>query len=97
MYGLVIVCGVVWWYGVESNYWGYNVIICICVFVDYVGLLVLLGCKLFGGYVFSYDFVEVVLMCCGGWVVYMVFYFGGSYEEGLLMLIDLLVCDCCWC
>lgn len=62
-----------------------------------VGLLYLFGRLFFGGYIFSYDFVEVVLICCVGWSVIIVVDLSGFFEECFFLIIDLVVCDCCWC
>lgn len=90
-----MIVGLVWWLGLEVSFWGYNVMICIIVFVESCGLLILFGGLLFGGVIMSYDMVEVVLLWWCGWVVYLIM-IDDSYEEYLLMLIDFVVCDWCW-
>lgn len=97
VYGPVIGCGVAWWHGAESNYWGHNAIIRTQAFAEQAGLPSLPGKEPFGGHVLSHDFVEAALMRRGGWATHMVPYLKGSYEEGPPTLTDLLVRDRRWC
>lgn len=64
--------------------------------MQYCGLFIFEGCVFFGGEILSYDFVEVVLLCCVGWQVYLFIDIMGSYEEVLSNIVDYVICDCCW-
>lgn len=94
VYGLLFIVGLYFWQLGELHYWGYNVIICVKLFIEYCVLVLLLGEGFFVGLILLYDFVEVVLMCCVGWGVWIVYDFLGFYEELLFNLFDELKCDC---
>ncbi|HRO58763.1 MAG TPA: glucans biosynthesis glucosyltransferase MdoH [Burkholderiaceae bacterium] len=97
LYGPILVRGLAWWHGTESNYWGHNAIIRTRAFAEQAGLPVLAGRKPIGGEIMSHDFVEAALMRRGGWSVEIAPGLGGSYEESPPALSDHAVRDRRWC
>lgn len=97
VYGPVVAAGLSAWMGQDGNYWGHNAIIRIKAFTECAGLPDLRGKPPFGGHILSHDFVEAALIRRAGWLVYMLPYLQGSYEESPPSLIDLAVRDRRWC
>ncbi len=97
VYGPVVAAGLSAWMGQDGNYWGHNAIIRVKAFAESAGLPDLRGKPPFGGHILSHDFVEAALIRRAGWLVYMLPYLSGSYEESPPSLIDLAVRDRRWC
>lgn len=97
LYGPMLAAGIAWWHGSESNYWGHNAIIRVRAFAQWAGLPVLKGCKPFGGYILSHDFIEAAMLRRGGWAVHMAPTLGGSFEETPPTLLDFAARDRRWC
>ena len=97
VYGPVVAAGLSAWMGQDGNYWGHNAIMRVKAFADHAGLPDLRGKPPFGGHIMSHDFVEAALIRRAGWLVYMLPYLQGSYEESPPSLIDLAVRDRRWC
>ncbi len=97
VYGPVVAAGLSTWMGQDGNYWGHNAIIRVKAFAQHAGLPDLRGKPPFGGHILSHDFVEAALIRRAGWLVYMLPYLQGSYEESPPSLIDLAVRDRRWC
>ncbi|MEN3930889.1 glucans biosynthesis glucosyltransferase MdoH [Microvirga sp. W0021] len=97
IYGPIVAAGLSSWMGKDGNYWGHNAIIRVKAFAEAAGLPDLRGKPPFGGHIMSHDFVEAALIRRAGWLVYMLPYLQGSYEESPPSLIDLAVRDRRWC
>ncbi|MEP9347486.1 glucans biosynthesis glucosyltransferase MdoH [Xanthobacter sp. KR7-225] len=97
LYGPMLACGLAWWHGPQSNYWGHNAIIRTRAFAAAAGLPHLKGPPPFGGHVLSHDFVEAALLVRAGWGVHLLPALAGSYEEGPPSLSALATRDRRWC
>src|SRR5262245_6105611 len=97
LYGPVFTAGTALWHQSDGNYWGHNAIIRVSAFTAHCGLPDLPGRKPFGGHIMSHDFVEAALLRRAGWLVWMVPWLGGSYEETPPTLIDHAKRDRRWC
>jgi membrane glycosyltransferase len=95
--GPVLASGMSFWHMGEANYFGHNAVIRTRAFIDQCGLPPVPGRPPLGGEIHSHDYVEAALLRRGGWFVYLMPDFEGSYEELPSNIIDFAVRDRRWC
>ncbi len=97
LYTPLLVEGLAFWQGADSNYWGHNAIIRIAPFVAHCELPTLPGREPFGGDILCHDVVEAALMRRGGWEVWMLPSLPASYEALPANMVDFAQRERRWC
>ncbi len=97
LYTPLLVEGLAFWQGCDSNYWGHNAIIRIAPFMAHCDLPTLPGREPFGGDILCHDVVEAALMRRGGWEVWMLPALPASYEALPANMVDFAQRERRWC
>ena len=97
LYTPLLVEGLAFWQGADSNYWGHNAIIRIAPFVEHCELPTLPGREPFGGDILCHDVVEAALMRRGGWEVWLLPSLPASYEALPANMVDFAQRERRWC
>ena len=97
LYTPLLVEGLAFWQGADSNYWGHNAIIRIAPFVEHCDLPTLPGREPFGGDILCHDVVEAALMRRGGWEVWLLPSLPASYEALPANMVDFAQRERRWC
>ena len=97
LYTPLLVEGLAFWQGRDSNYWGHNAIIRIAPFMQHCELPVLPGREPFGGDILCHDVVEAALLRRGGWEVWMLPGLAASYEALPANMVDFAQRERRWC
>ena len=97
LYTPLLVEGLAFWQGADSNYWGHNAIIRIAPFMAHCELPTLPGREPFGGDILCHDVVEAALMRRGGWEVWMLPGLPASYEALPANMVDFAQRERRWC
>ena len=97
LYTPLLVEGLAFWQGADSNYWGHNAIIRVAPFVAHCNLPTLPGREPFGGDILCHDVVEAALMRRGGWEVWMLPSLPASYEALPANMVDFAQRERRWC
>jgi membrane glycosyltransferase len=74
-------CGLYWFFGPDSVYWGHNALIRIAPFKAHCNLPIMPGRPPLGGDILSQDIVEAALLGRAGWAVEWDVEKGGSFDE----------------
>ncbi len=97
VYGPMFAAGLHFWQLGDGQYWGHNAIIRVEPFMDHCGLPRLPGKPPLGGEILSHDFVEAALLGRHGWMLWLAYDLGGSYEEVPSTLLEEMKRDRRWC
>ena len=97
LYTPLLVEGLAFWQGADSNYWGHNAIIRIAPFIAHCELPTLPGREPFGGDILCHDVVEAALMRRGGWEVWLLPALPASYEALPANMVDFAQRERRWC
>ena len=90
-------CGLFWFLGRDSVYWGHNAIIRIAPFMTYGNLPIMPGKPPLGGHIMSQDIVEAALLGRAGWGVEWDVETSGSYDEMPANVLTYAQRDRRWC
>jgi len=90
-------CGMDWFWGRDSVYWGHNALIRIEPFMAYGNLPIMPGKPPLGGPIMSQDIVEAALLGRAGWAVEWDVLCGGSFDEIPANILTYARRDRRWC
>jgi membrane glycosyltransferase len=90
-------CGLYWFLGRDSVYWGHNALIRIEPFCEHCNLPIMPGNPPRGGHIMSQDIVEAALLGRGGWAVEWDVDTAGSFDEMPANVITYAQRDRRWC
>lgn len=90
-------CGLYWFLGRDSVYWGHNAMIRITPFMAHCNLPIMPGKPPMGGHIMSQDIVEAALLGRAGWGVEWDVHCHGSFDEVPANVLSYAQRDRRWC